>query len=303
MKGDSQELIANKQTRLFPVWLAIAGNIVSSVGIVMTNKALFTHHRFDYGTSLTVIHFAVTAMALLLFRSLGLFEHRSIPMWKILPLSLSFCGFVLLTNLSLQLNSVGLYQMAKVLTTPCVVLLQYLLHHQRVSYPIQASLVICCAGVVIATVSEVHLRALGVLVAAMAVVITSLYQIWVGSEQRALDVNALQLLAHQAPLSAALLATLIPLFDRQVFRLHWSPSLLGMIALSSTFAVGVNVSSFLIIGHTSALTYNVVGHSKLCLILLGGYVFFDGLLNLWNLFGVCLAFLGILLYTILRSRE
>lgn len=42
-----------------------------------------------------------------------------------IPLAVCFCGFVVLTNLSLENNSVGTYQVAKVMTTPCVLLIQY----------------------------------------------------------------------------------------------------------------------------------------------------------------------------------
>lgn len=42
-----------------------------------------------------------------------------------IPLALCFCGFVVVTNLSLENNSVGTYQVAKVMTTPCVLLIQY----------------------------------------------------------------------------------------------------------------------------------------------------------------------------------
>ena len=41
---------------------------------------------------------------------------------------LAFCGFVVFNNLSLQYNSVGTYQLWKVLTTPVIVAIQYFLH-------------------------------------------------------------------------------------------------------------------------------------------------------------------------------
>lgn len=300
----SAPLLPNKGTEEigWRTGIIIAINMVSSVGIVMTNKALFTYFLFDFGTTLTVIHFTVTALCLWLIQRLGFYERKIIPIKKIIPLSLSFCGFVLLTNLSLQMNSVGLYQMAKVLTTPCVVLLQFIFYQQRISLSLQASLLLCCVGVVIATVSEVHLQVIGLLVALMGVIVTSLYQILVGSEQKALNVDALQLLSHQAPLSAAMLCLLIPAFDPAILDVPLSLSLLSVILLSSLFAVAVNISSFLIIGHTSPLTYNVVGHSKLCLILLGGYTLFDGLLSRWNLIGVSVALLGIFMYTNLKMQ-
>jgi len=39
-----------------------------------------------------------------------MFTPKSLPYTAVLALSVSFCGFVVLTNLSLQMNSVGFYQ-------------------------------------------------------------------------------------------------------------------------------------------------------------------------------------------------
>jgi solute carrier family 35, member E3 len=47
------------------------------------------------------------------------------------------------------------------------------------------------------------------------------------------------------------------------------------VGLSSLFAFMVNLSIFLVIGKTSAVSYNVLGHAKLCCILVSGYVVFQ----------------------------
>lgn len=47
------------------------------------------------------------------------------------------------------------------------------------------------------------------------------------------------------------------------------------IVLGTCFlALMVNLCSFGLIGRTSAITFQVVGHAKTCLVLVGGYVFF-----------------------------
>lgn len=84
------------------------------------------------------------------------------------------------------------------------------------------------------------------------------------------------------------------------------------ILFSAAMAVLVNISTFLIIGRTSAITYalssvsnrspfryNMVGHGKLILILVSGYVFFDGRLSAGNLFGVLMTMAGIAAYSYL----
>ena len=152
-------------------------NLASSIGIVLANKAVFTRHGFAFGTFLTLLHFATTFAGLLLCAALGIFSVKRVSVARVLPLSLAFCGFVVLTNLSLQHNSVGFYQMAKVLTTPCVVLLQWALYGQSFSRRCLAALAVICAGVAFASVNDVSLNLLGTVYALTGVIVTSFYQI------------------------------------------------------------------------------------------------------------------------------
>ena len=93
-------------------WLVT--NVVAVVGIVTANKLVFGHFKFHFGTLLTVIHFAFTSLCLEIGKNFGWIEKKSgVSLLKVLPLSIAFCGFVVLTNLSLQYNSVGFYQVIK----------------------------------------------------------------------------------------------------------------------------------------------------------------------------------------------
>merc|ERR1711988_331098 len=65
-------------------------------------------------------------------------------------------------------------------------------------------------------------------------------------------------------------------------------------------ALLVNFCSFGLIGRTSPITFQVVGHAKTCLVLAGGYLFFpmtgtmQQLYN--NIMGVSVAMVGVVLY-------
>lgn len=117
----------------------------------------------------------------------------------------------------------------------------------------------------------------------------------------------MQLLSYQAPISAAMLIPLIPLLDnyKAIWAYKWSVAGVGAIGLSSFLALLVNVSTFMIIGRMSALTYNVAGHAKMCFILASGYIFFDAKngLNWLNLSGVGVAISGVVAYSIVKMRE
>ena len=137
--------------------------------------------HFNFGTALTVIHFVVTWLGLKACCAYGVFEHKPLKYKDVLGLCASFCGFVVLTNLSLLHNSVGFYQMAKVLTTPCIVLIQTSYYHTTFSRLIQASLLVTCIGVAISSSADLELNWTGTFYALTGVLVTSLYQIWVGA--------------------------------------------------------------------------------------------------------------------------
>jgi solute carrier family 35 protein E3 len=71
---------------------------------------VFTTDKFNFGTVLTVIHFLTTTVGLEILARSGFFEKKVLSISAVLPLSVAFSGFVVLTNLSLQFNSVGFCQ-------------------------------------------------------------------------------------------------------------------------------------------------------------------------------------------------
>ncbi|RKP27535.1 triose-phosphate transporter family-domain-containing protein [Syncephalis pseudoplumigaleata] len=284
---------------------AILLNIGSSVGIVMVNKLVFEVHAFNFATFVTVIHFCCTWIGLVVCARLGAFEPKPVAWRRMLGLCASFCGFVVLTNLSLQYNSVGFYQMAKVLTTPAVALIQFLFYGKTFARPTIISLAVICLGVGIANVTDVQMNFVGTVYALAGVVVTSLYQVWIGSEQKALQLLPPQLLYRQAPMSALMLLPCVFLLDDvpALMRYELTFGALCSILLSGVLAFLVNWSIFAVIGRTSAITYNVVGHAKLCLIIVGGFILFSYPLDWRNLGGIFIALVGIYLYSKVKLAE
>lgn len=85
-------------------------NIISAVGIVLINKYIYTFFKFKYGVVLTFYHFALTSLGLHLLAAFKLFQSKPVNILQVFPVSISFCAYVLLTNLSLQYNSGTFYQ-------------------------------------------------------------------------------------------------------------------------------------------------------------------------------------------------
>eukprot|EP00656_Telonema_subtile_P028007 TRINITY_DN30243_c0_g1_i1.p1 TRINITY_DN30243_c0_g1~~TRINITY_DN30243_c0_g1_i1.p1 ORF type:complete len:134 (+),score=14.13 TRINITY_DN30243_c0_g1_i1:3-404(+) len=131
-----------------------------------------------------------------------------------------------------------------------------------------------------------------------------MYQIWVGTKQKELECSGFQLLYWQAPLSAAMLIPVVPIFDQNIGNLVELPPnhiLIGVL-MSSLLAFLVNLSIFLVIGKTSPVTYNVLGHFKLSVIMTLGFVFFGAPLDPKNLFGIFVTLAGVFWYTHIKAN-
>lgn len=279
-------------------------NIVSSVALVMGNKHLFAETDFKFNTLLTVLHFVATSAFLEVAKLSGLVQRKSVAVWRVLPLSATFCCFVVTTNLSLLLNSTSTFQLVKILNGPTVALLQFLLYGRRLPRLVLLSMAVMCVGVTLATTNDVQMNAKGLLVAATGCLAAAVYQMYAEVEQRRLGLDALQLLSYQAPISAVMLACFVPVLENVEMLRVYRPSLPVMLTLSGTalLAILVNVSTMLIIGKMSAVTYSVNGNAKLCLVLLCGHFFFDKVVVPLNLLGAVIALSGVFWYSYLKLR-
>lgn len=75
------------------------------------------------------------------------------------------------------------------------------------------------------------------------------------------------------------------------------------IILSCLIAVSVNFSTFLVIGKTSPVTYQVLGHLKTCMILTFGYTLLHDPFTYRNVLGILVAIIGMGLYSYFCTRE
>lgn len=115
-------------------------NLASAIGIVFINKFIYVQYGFPSMT-LTLIHFVITSMGLQICAWLDVFSPKRLMIKKMLPLAASFCGFVVFTNLSLQNNTVGTYQLAKALTTPVILFIQAIFYSKSVSFSVKLTVV------------------------------------------------------------------------------------------------------------------------------------------------------------------
>jgi len=73
------------------------------------------------------------------------------------------------------------------------------------------------------------------------------------------------------------LLAIVPVFHdvEVIMNASLSPQLMTHIILSCICALGINVTNYMVLGKTSALTYQVLGHFKTVLILFIGIIVFQ----------------------------
>lgn len=294
--------------------IGVIGNVLATVGVVLVNKLLFSVYNFKFMLLLSSFHFVATMSGLHLLRQLGFFTHKPAPFWGIFPLAMSSLGSVAFMNLNLAFNSVGFYQISKLLCIPVTLILQYLFFGQTASRSIQFSLIIILCGVGVATFSDVELNFLGSVFAAFAVLFTTLGQIFTNSKPKELGLDSMQLLYHATPIMTVGMVSMIPFglvlpgFDPiigpgSLSEFEWSLPVIGWILVTCVFAFGVNVTNYYVIGKTSPVTYQVVGHLKTCLILVLGFFIFKYPIIWRNVIGISIAVVGMIVYTELKRTE
>lgn len=130
----------NKAISPTKLTICILWNLSSSIAIVFSNKWIYTNYKFP-NVTLTCIHFFMTYLGLKVCIFLNIFTPKKIPLCEMIPLCLSFCGFVVFTNLSLQNNTVGTYQVAKVMTTPAILFIHTVFYGRKYSMKIMLTIV------------------------------------------------------------------------------------------------------------------------------------------------------------------
>ncbi|CAN6240176.1 unnamed protein product [Urochloa humidicola] len=287
---------------------SLALSVASSVAIVICNKALMSTLGFPFATTLTSWHLMVTFCTLHVAQRLHFFESKAIDGQTVILFGLLNGTSIGLLNLSLGFNSIGFYQMTKLAIIPFTVLLETIFLKKRFSESIKLSLLVLLLGVGIASVTDLKLNMLGSILSGLAIATTCVGQILTNTIQKRLKVSSTQLLYQSAPYQAAILFATGPFVDqlltnRSVFAHKYSAPVLGFIILSCLIAVSVNFSTFLVIGTTSPVTYQVLGHLKTCLVLSFGYTLLHDPFTLRNILGILIAIFGMALYSYFSVRE
>ncbi|KAH0495452.1 hypothetical protein TgHK011_009002 [Trichoderma gracile] len=275
--------------------------------VVFTNKAIFSEPAWKQSQlTFAAIHFLTTWFILfLLSRSpIGVFVPRRAPTLHLIPLATAMCFNVILPNLSLAYSTVTFYQIARILLTPTVAVMNLVLYDQGLPRGAVLALVPTCLGVGMVTyydsipVGDDETKTtslLGIIFAFTGVFASSLYTVGIAGYHRKLNMNSMQLLFLQAPMACFLLLFFIPFVDKlptlERVPIRWNKGIL--IVLSTLFASLVNISQFYIVAQTGPVSSTVVGHIKTCIIVGLGWAISGRPISDRSALGIVIAVAGI----------
>ncbi|KAI1824781.1 integral membrane protein [Xylaria intraflava] len=294
-------------------WIAV--NTLATIGIVFTNKAIFSDPSLKLAQlTFAAFHFFMTWLLLYTLSrpSLAYFVPRRTTIREVIPISITMSLNVILPNLSLAYSSITFYQVARILLTPTVATMDFFLYHTTLPRSAIVALVPACLGVGVVSyydslpTNDANVKttsSIGVVFAFSGIFASSLYTVWIKSYQRKLQLSSMQLLFNQAPVSAFLLLYVIPFVDTFP---TWSLVPINrwlMILLSGMFAALINLSQFFIIGQTGPVSSTVVGHLKTCLIVALGWATSGRSVGDKSMLGVFVAVGGIISYSVVTLRH
>jgi solute carrier family 35 protein E3 len=136
---------------------------------------------------------------------INIFQAKRVPLLKILPLAISMICNVVLLNLSLAYSSIQFYQIVRVLVTPAVALMNYII--VRATIPMRAALTLIpvCVGVAVVSYFDTAAKS--------GSFASAIYTVWIDKYHRVLECTSMQLLLNQAPVSVLVMLFVIPFSD------------------------------------------------------------------------------------------
>lgn len=283
---------------------AMSLNIFSSVLIILVNKFLIgtTGYGFNYIVTLTGAHFIASSGAMHVLRLLGFVGYgKEVPLKEMA----AFVGInsicIVSLNLSLMMNTVGFYQIAKLLNIPCVCLLEHFWLGKKFTPPVLISIGAVIVGVGTVTVTDMTVVMAGLLMALVSVISTGIMQTMCRFLQKKHGVSSSELLLKAGMFTGLLLISAGPMLDRiitgnWVYDYVYTHPAITLLVTSSMVAILVNLSSFMCLGRFSAVTFQVMGHTKTFMVLTGGVLLFHETVSPKQLMGMFVAVAGMISY-------
>jgi drug/metabolite transporter (DMT)-like permease len=262
--------------------------------------------------ALTAVHALCTLAGTHALLAAGVFESPPLPLWPVVRIALCGVCSVVLMNLNLSLNTIGIYQASKILVVPATALLERMWYGKSQGWRVWATLVVVLLGVmlsappgVLESLQESQASFLGLATAAAAVLVAASAVILIGATQKQLTASPLALLHAQQPFVIVYAVAMACIFEDVPYAAlaaasSWRTA--GLIAATGAISIALNVSGFMAIQLLSPLTYQVTSHLKPILTIVLGVAVFGEAVSGLQAAGFALSIAGIAAYTAVKTR-
>ncbi|KAG9159945.1 hypothetical protein Leryth_005703 [Lithospermum erythrorhizon] len=268
-----------QQQRLCGPVVAMTFNFMVAIGIIFGNKLVMGRVGFNFPIFLTLIHYATAWLLLAILKAFSMLPtsppSKSTPYSSLFGLGLVMAFASGLANTSLQHNSVGFYQMAKIAVTPTIVIAEFVIFRKTISFKKVLALAVVSVGVAVATVTDLEFNIFGACIAVIWIIPSAINKILWSRLQQQSNWTALALMWRTTPVTVFFLLALMPWLDPPgVLAFQWNANNVSAILISALLGFLLQWSGALALGATSATSHVVLGQFKTCVILLGGYMLF-----------------------------
>jgi drug/metabolite transporter (DMT)-like permease len=286
-------------------------NAVSTVALVAINKELLTSYEFVWTHTLCGLHFLFTAACSRILSPTADYRGAPIGAYALTAFTLVSVVSIASLTISLKLNSVGFYQLSKLLTVSVTCSLEWLLLGKFFPVLTLISIVVTSVGVGLTVTGDLSLNLYGILVAIVAILSAGSQQVAVGWLQEKYSLSANGLVYQVFHWQALVLLIGGPIFDLYLYEsspLEWCgfqkvDEHLALLLLSCGTAVAVNYTQVVTVKELSATGYQVLGNLKTICIVIMGCAFFDAHLTRRSLFGQCVCVIGMMTYSYSYTRR
>ena len=291
----------------FPLLL----NTLTTVSLVASNKALLTKYLFVWTSTLCGLHFLFTAAFSRILSTVTAEQGERIDTGALFLFTCVSVVSIASLTISLKMNSVGFYQLSKLLTVGVTCFLEWCLLQKTFSALTLFSILISSFGVGLTVSGDVTLTSYGIMVAVIAVLSSGMQQVAVGWLQQKYSLSASGLVHQVFHWQAFVLLIGGPAFDLHLYKsspLEWRGFMqvdghLALLILSCLAAVAVNYTQIMSVRDLSATGYQVLGNLKTICIVIMGCIFFDAHYTIRSLLGQCICVCGMITYSYSQMRR
>lgn len=286
---------------------------IFNIMTVILNKYIFQTLSWVFPIALTVVHMITGTLGAVLI--LRILQWKTIPFIQLdwqkytrgaVPLAVLFCTNIVLGNVSLRWVPVSFMQTVKSSVPFFTVILERIFFWEggEIDRRVDLSLLPIVGGVAMASYYEVNFNWTGFIAALVASVITALMAI-MSSRLLRTKMDGVNLLYYMSPLSFVMLTPFVLTGEWEDMVADWAlrengSFLLTILVISGAGAFMLNISQFLLIKNTSALTFTVAGNCKVVINIALSVMIFRNQVTFLNGFGCILTILGASYYQQVR---